>query len=1274
MRKRVLQWVAGLAFGGLVVTAYLVLFHTYLFSDLTLQFVNNYFLKKQNIQLQGKLTGGLLRQTFGLRDLRVLVNNQTDTVFSCDTLAVSGWELPWSGQDLILTAVTISNFSLATEHLKDLNVRSKVAANSLALIIDQFNLQQGKLTTDSTHVANIYQLSGSFWRIDGYNGLTIQNSAVSIPIYSPDSIKLSGLVGLNKNGHLLLDGIQLQTGQGSLSVNADLDQATLTAELELQQLPIDELNLPELPSVFHDLKLDMDMNVHYSDARLQLTGPGKIHLNQTAIPFMLSSFTRQGSAIQTTVSLGTELRHLGLNLQIDSLLGFTGSAELFRFDLAALIPEYEQYLRTPIGTINFSGDHSQVRMQARLNAFTSQGLAIDSLYAAVNYSAGGNWELPEALIKQGENILKLAGHGTADSLRVTGSVALGNPQRLLQPILRDRITGGIKSNFQITGALDHIHLVGELHPQDLTYANMFNISGLGKYDLWSTQGQLTGEFGLQGKSGTIFGDSLEAYNLAVSLKPDRAEIEDLHFQGQHNLLSLSGQFAPSGFDVDKLNIILGNDQLKLVDSLHVVRSNDGGYHLPRNVLVFNNGGLALQGQYAPDPGLDLEADFELIDVARIMRFFKIQQDFSGIASGNAHISGPIAAPEIHATLQLLHGRALGYPSDSASVDLTLTQNAVISHAIRAFQAQGRLTLTGTLPWGYAMRGTDSQYASQNFSINFDNYRLRDINLNNIVGLSISGRATGMLSIRGTPVATKLDGRIQLNQAMFDTLNFTQAYSDFIYEDNLLTFDSLSMVTTWGYGSGSGVLPISLDLVAQDRMLAAKRDMGLTFDFNLNKMPFLTSYISTIDAIQGDFIGQLSFSGPLDAPIRNGKVRGHNAFLELSILGNPITDIHAEVSLVDNTLTIDHFSGRMPFSEGTTLQYQGAVGRAAKRISDLFGVNSNRTYAGTISADGQIDLHSFFKPIFNVNIKANEVYYRSTDGQIEAIANGNMKFTGQDTLDVLAVLPVIRAVYFSNFESEESYQETISKTDSSIFRYTLDTQFASDLLISNDQMEAEFEGELWLLDYGDGVMRYSGTLTAHSGGKFYYLGNELTIISGEIAFNSVDFNPQINIEAEIEIDGQPVTLQLKGDLDEPELVIYAEDTQLTQSDVLTYLTINQKLVEVSFDTRSALNPVKTYSEMLVEKQLSKIGRKYTGLDVLDIGINLASDTSAVSRISLGQRLFKNWKVTYESALQPTDGKSDYDLGLEYRINSKLSVTSKINQAGEVELSGRLKFTY
>jgi autotransporter translocation and assembly factor TamB len=162
-----------------------------------------------------------------------------------------------------------------------------------------------------------------------------------------------------------------------------------------------------------------------------------------------------------------------------------------------------------------------------------------------------------------------------------------------------------------------------------------------------------------------------------------------------------------------------------------------------------------------------------------------------------------------------------------------------------------------------------------------------------------------------------------------------------------------------------------------------------------------------------------------------------------------------------------------------------------------------------------------------------------------------------------------------------------------------------------------------------------------------------------------------MEAEIDIEGERVQLILSGDLDEPELVIKAEDTKLTQSDVLSYLTLNKTLVDISLD-ESALDPVENLSIQFVEKQLSKLGREYIGLDL--VGVDFAADSTANARLRLGQRLSKNLMITYEGAIQPTDGETDYDFGFEYQISKNVSVTTKINQNRDVELNGRLKFTY
>ncbi len=590
-------------------------------------------------------------------------------------------------------------------------------------------------------------------------------------------------------------------------------------------------------------------------------------------------------------------------------------------------------------------------------------------------------------------------------------------------------------------------------------------------------------------------------------------------------------------------------------------------------------------------------------------------------------------------------------------------------------------MRGRLPYGYSVRGDAWRDYPQNFTLRLQNYDIHDLRFKTIVGQEVGGHTSGRLSFRGTPVETRLDGLLDFQDIQFDTLQFTSGHAAFEYMDNLLTFDSLSALATWGYGHGSGYLPLVLDIGARDRPALNKNMVGMQFQGDFSELPFLSSYIDPIDEIKGDFTMELAIDGPLGAPLRNGKIRGHNAWAVNALTGVPLTNIHTELTLVDNTMTLDHFSGRMPFAGARGIGPGGMVDLATGMLSKLVGIQTGQEYSGDLTVTGDIDFSSFFHPRFNLRLRGDEVYYRSTDGSVEALSNADLTFTGQDTLTVAGELPVQQAGYFGEFSSGPSYEGQVTEQNTGgAFTYRLHALMPGNLIIENSLLQAEFEGDLYLLDYGDGELRFSGTLTALSDGKFFYLGNELRILEGSITFNSVDFNPQINFIAGIDIEGQEVELTLTGDLLEPQLIL-PQDANLNQSDILAYLTINQKVVEEGFDATRIVDPVESYVGILVEKQLERYGKQIIGLDIIDLRmegsgnvINSFTDPQASTRLLLGQRVFKNLKLTYEGDLRSSDPVNNYDFGLEYQVNRNFSITSKVDQDGLFQLRGRLKYSY
>ena len=167
---------------------------------------------------------------------------------------------------------------------------------------------------------------------------------------------------------------------------------------------------------------------------------------------------------------------------------------------------------------------------------------------------------------------------------------------------------------------------------------------------------------------------------------------------------------------------------------------------------------------------------------------------------------------------------------------------------------------------------------------------------------------------------------------------------------------------------------------------------------------------------------------------------------------------------------------------------------------------------------------------------------------------------------------------------------------------------------------------------------------------------------------------------IELDYSGGDIRLATNLG-PQLVLETNpDSDLNQSDILAYLTINQKVVEEGFDATRINEPVESYVGILVEKQLERYGKDLIGLDVVDLRMGgdifqtIGSSDTTSTQLLLGQRLSKNLKVTYLGDLSSLSVGTQYDVGLEYQVNRNFSITSNIDENGLFKLRGRLKYSY
>ncbi len=1266
----------------IAVTLYLLFYRTPLFWRPIQSSINSRLALQSDLILSATVSGSLASGNLNLTAM-TLQRSDSTKVIRADSLVFRGTLESMLGTNKQLDAVHLSGYSVNTRELESL-LQASDSESRNNIVVDRITAEMGSilLPVDSggADTLMISRLNGSGWFIDGYGNLNIQSSNCRIPGFLPTDLEVSGGFNFTETGETELDELILSSSFGKLTVSIQTRADTLQGRLQADSIRIHEfLRLEEqnlLTEAMLDGQYDFQMQIpgHVTatgNGLLTINGQGMgLHLDQAILDSTnLSLIARIGDGQQSwVIDLQSELESLRSRLSLNIRNG----------NFIKVIPEAPLKIEGLYARVDFLGDPEKFTSTLIADSATVNSIPLTASRISTSFN-DGSLTVKEMQLTQHNN--ELGVHGQVfPALDLKGSLRIEDADGLPLWIDRTAVSGLLTTDFSITGDHTEPQVDGELITRSFGWGQHLNLSGSGKYSLAGGFSDAGMDFVWQGNSGVVFRDSVQAFSISAYRRGEEFRLEEFHVQGTQNLFSTEFVSGDTLFSIPKLVLIVGEDRLSLSDTLNIDLRERGKYLFEPTILMFDRAGIALDGVWTAEMGLNLKLDYEMLDLGKLIRFTRMKLPHYGMATGTTEMTGSLKQPVFTNTLSLTDAHIVGYDADSARGTLIVGAREIRALRIDAYKDGGHATVQGLLPSGYALKGMEWQDQPQNFSVLLEDFDLHDLRFRNIVGQAIGGRTTGKITFRGKPLQTKLDGQLEISSGQFDTLRFSHGHAVFEYADDLITFDSIYVQAPWGYGGGSGYLPTTLDIAPVERPFLKDSPVGFDFSGEFSDLKFLSSNLSPIDEIVGDYTVDLRISGPLGSPMRNGKLRGHNSTIRLAIIGNPVVDVHTEMTMVDNQLTIDHFSGRMPFLERSEIGSAGVVDRATGIIGSLLGVNTTAEYKGEVLARGSADFTSFFRPRFDVTVTGTEVYYRSTDGEVEAITDAQLSYVGQDTMDVNGILPVIQAGYFANFTSDPLYEESIvDEEGTSLFRYSLNTEIPGNLLIDNDQLQAEFEGEMWLLDYGDGTLRFSGTLQALPGGKFFYLGNELRILEGELVFNPVEFNPTIHMVAGIDISGEEIELTLTGDLIEPQLLL-PQNTTLNQSDILAYLTINQKLVEEGFDATRIINPVQSYVGILVEKQLERYGKQLIGLDIIDLKMEGSSNLfetfgdSTETSLLLGQRISKNLKVTYEGDLRSLESGTDYDFGLEYKVNRNFSITSKINQDGLFQLRGRLKYSY
>lgn len=1280
----------GLIAAAVIVTLFgvVLLFFTPKISPLIIGSVNKFFLTSNNLHLSGKVHRSILLNGVELQDVQLVDLERNQELVRAEKFAVS---LHWSSlfkKNMVLSRVALKNATIDTalwnweKPAGDSNRKLNLIFHLLKF--DSVSVHLPESAGMENVAINTYR--GSGWFLDGILYTTTDSASLALAEPVNQSLQFSGGLSLEGglSGQLIDFGIQLAAGTGIFNAEwqadslggkvnvSKLDLADLLASQQIR-IPLDTLQL-----------LDIDLDVLRWRNSWIADGSGEIKINQYKPKFRLNRLSMDTLGLRADASLSDGNQHLEVtgSRTPDGQIAVAG--ELRNLDFSAELPTLPT--RNVSGEFIITGDEKLQKTQLRLEKFKMGSYRVEEMTLLAIRNSRNQFKIDSLGVDLGHSRAYLVGIISPDTLLLSGAAVIDNIAGWTNP--NDgatTLTGGAELAFNLSGSPSRPRISGNFLQHKLGLANTIGIDGVGKFSLAKNQDNWIGELVLQSEQGHFLGDTLRSLTLTASLRNNQITLGNLNLRTDRYLVAGNGSVTPDSIRIQRLNVIVGDLAASLAEPLRMNKSGNGEpyWEIPRSVFTVNRGGVAVSGQIAESGEVDLNLNAELISLAAINRAFNMKTPTSGELSGHFSVQGRFSNPTVDATFSWSKPAIGKLMADNFTFNGILENRELNISKAELVRGENSLFLVGKIPIGYTSEEWEAaRDKSQVFSVKFDKYPLKDLLATHFRGTPIGGTLSGALNVRGTAGNSVLDGNLNFTEGRWGKLDFNSGVAIFSYQQGIISFDSLSVSSNAGVASGMGYLSGRLDLRPETREPLPVNPMDLTLKGNFTDLNMVAAYLPGLDQLTGDFSVEMHLHGTYKKPVRDMKIRGHHATLSLTPLDNKITDIHTELTMQNNMMTINHFSGKMRYDQGTALQRGGIVSSVTELFGSLIGIQTVRQYSGDIFITGVGDFSEFFKPRLNLRLEGDQIYYRNLTGGIEAIADLDMTIEGQDTIRINAEMPILNALYYNNFSTQETYdvsqRSSTSQASTRMLTYNLHTIFPGNLRIDNDFISAEMDGELWLLDYGDGQLRFSGTLDVVPGGKFFYLGNILTIERGTLTFDPIEFNPTISdFVVSTFIEGERIDLVVSGDLKEPMLSLEeSQTTTQTMEDILTYLTINQKVTEgISLAASSIRDPVRSYVGLLVSKTGERLLSRSVGLDYLDIqSPYLGTATGDTTRILVGQQISRDLKMTYQTDFNRLDPNLEYKFGVEYRVNKNVSLIGNVNQDGLVELRSRVRYSY
>ena len=744
----------------------------------------------------------------------------------------------------------------------------------------------------------------------------------------------------------------------------------------------------------------------------------------------------------------------------------------------------------------------------------------------------------------------------------------------------------------------------------------------------------------------------ESGTLGALFNKDEIIIENCHFKSGKDFFQTSGSLKNlKDYKIERLQIAYQNNYL--INSKEIVFSlSDSTFESSPFEFHINDG--ILEGILKKNKGIEGHFKMSNFNANVLTQFIKDDRlKVSGLVFGEIYVNSNVVNTDLDIDISLKNGSYMEQNFNEMNISCLL-RNGVLHVDDISMTKKGEIgfNLSGIYPFS----DVKGRVPSISIVSNFSNFPLKFINLFIPNFFQLRGQVSGELLINGSLQKSYYDYNLKVNNMYFDLVKLGEVFSKGSYNNNKLIVNRFKSISSNGEINSSGNIPFDLNLGSKNfGKLFNNEILDFQIDSKMKSLPFLTPYISDLDSVIGDFDASLHLSGIPNNIQRNGKFSVENGRMYSIQLSAPIKEINGLAVINENILTID------------------------KMFALIYNPSSNylEQKQPNTQIAGVIDFSQFFKPKYDISIKAKDASYELLSVDISGLANLDLNISGRDTVEVSGRIESINAKVFYEFNTEEI--GTAIDDDGIVMSYNLNIPLRSSAFFQNSQIDAELLGEINLSQKGHQEIDFGGQIIVEDGNVFSYKDN-FKELQGIVNFDNKGFNPSVDVNAFTFIEDERIDLRITGGIEDLDLVLESA-SGFSESDILELLTWGKRFEDQEMTSTGFGNQTVSILGSLLENQLKK-NLKESNIGVMnyldDIDIKGAAsllqgadeDFELTAKRKIGDKTYLN--LSYKRSFSLNQDQSQ--IGVEYKLNRHFSVVGNMDREGNLNLKYRYRYAY